>query len=134
MVINLIEEQDYKTLCSWWEFWNFPKPLKDMLPNDGVGGLKLTDDNGIDLIAGFLYETNSGIAWIEYIVSNPNIKDRNVRKQAKQEIVLYLSLLAKEKGFKAIFSSLKDKWLIKSFEENGFTKSKENTFELSIKL
>mgnify|MGYP003403728701 FL=1 len=134
MKINLIEQSDYNQFCEWWNYWKFPIPSKEILPNDGIGGLKLTDENGIDLIAGFLYETNSGIAWIEFIVSNPNIKNRNIRKEAKKNIILYLSLLAKEKGYKAIFSSLKDQWLINSFIENGYVKSNEKTFELSIKL
>ena len=99
MKINLIEQSDYNQFCKWWNYWNFPIPSKEVLPNDGIGGLKLTDENGIDLIAGFLYETNSGISWIEFIVSNPNIKDRNIRKEAKKNIILYLSLLAKEKGY-----------------------------------
>ena len=77
--INLIEENDYEKFCKWWKFWRWKPIEKVLLPNNGLGGLKITDENGVDVCVGFLYETNSGIAWIEFIISNPEIKDTEIR-------------------------------------------------------
>ena len=134
LIVNAIEEIDYNQFKDWWIFWEFPIIPKDALPNNGFGGLKMTDENGVDLCAGYLYETNSSIAWIEFIVSNPSVKDRIKRKKAKIELIYYLTLQAEQKGYKSVFSSIKDKSLINSFLQNNYTESFENTKELSIKL
>jgi hypothetical protein len=105
-----------------------------LLPYNGLGGLKITDENGIDICVGFLYETNSGIAWIEFIVSNPEIKNAEIRSQGRKELIRYLTLLAENKGFKVVFSSLANEQLINEFHENGYSVSKDKTKELTIKF
>jgi hypothetical protein len=132
--VNTISENDYKQFYKWWEFWRWTPPAKELLPYNGLGGLKITDENGIDICVGFLYETNSGIAWIEFIVSNPEIKNAEIRSQGRKELIRYLTLLAENKGFKVVFSSLANEQLINEFHENGYSVSKDKTKELTIKF
>lgn len=134
LIINAIEETDYDKFVEWWKFWKFPPPPKNLLPANGLGGLKLTNEEGIDVAVAFLYETNSDIAWLEFLVLNPNIKDKNQREEAKKEIIYYLTLHAEQKGYKAVFSSVKQKSLIDSFVKNGYSESKQDTKELVINL
>lgn len=132
--INLIEENDYEKFCKWWKFWRWKPIKKELLPNNGLGGLKITDENGIDICVGFLYETNSGIAWIEFIVSNPEIKDAKIRSEGRKNLIMYLTLHAENRGFKVVFSSLENENLISEFKENGYFESKNKTKELTIKF
>ena len=94
-----LEENDYETLCIFWNFWNFTIPPKNCLPNNGTGGIKIVDANNTIICAGFLYETNSGIAWLEFIVLNPFIKDKKMRYNAQIELISLLTVEAEEKGY-----------------------------------
>ena len=70
--IRQLEYQDYNTLVEWWSDWGLDSPDRDFLPEDGIGGLIITDGD-IPVCAGFIYNTNSKVAWIDWIVSNTNI-------------------------------------------------------------
>ena len=133
-IINAIEENDYEQFVDWWTYMKFPVLTKNLLPNQGLGGLKLTNKEGIDVAAGFLYDTNSDISWLEYVTLNPSIKDKGIRKFLKKEIIYYLTLHAEQKGYKAVFSSVKIEALRDSFTENGYIMSKQNTKEMVINL
>jgi hypothetical protein len=129
-----LEGSDYDILCEYWKWWKFSIPPKDCLPNNGLGGIKIVDDTGAIICAGFLYETNSGIAWLEFIISNPYIKDRTVRSDALIMLISYLTIEADEKGFKAVFASITHKALIKKYVQVGYTKNPINSTELVIAL
>jgi hypothetical protein len=63
--IRPLEERDYDFILSgWWSDWNWVAPKKDFLPNNGTGGLLVMEDN-YPICAGFIYFTNSSVAWDE---------------------------------------------------------------------
>ena len=130
--IRLLEENDYDTLCGWWKWFRFPAPPKDFLPDNGCGGV-MVSKNGIDICAGFLFLNNSKIAWLEYIVSNPEYRE-NDRQIAIEEVVKTLCFIAKGKNYKAVFASLKHEGLIKTYQSCGFLKGSSNTTEMIISL
>ena len=125
-----ISNDDYSILVEWWKFWRFFPPTQDILPNNGLSGLVITDENDNMICAGFLYATNSPIAWIEFIVSNPNVKDKKVRKESLTFLIQELTNLAKENNFKVIYSSLKNENLMNKYLECGFKKAGTNTTEM----
>ncbi len=129
-----LENEDYEILCEYWKFWKFPAPPKKCLPNGGTGGIKLVNEEKEIVCAGFLYETNSGIAWLEFIVSNPNIRDKNIRHDALVQLISFLTIEAEEKGFDVVFTSIINENLIKKYEEVGYTKNTMKSTELSIVL
>jgi hypothetical protein len=130
MKIRWISNDDYATLVEWWKFWRFFPPTQDILPNNGLSGLVVTDENDNMICAGFLYATNSPIAWIEFIVSNPEVKDKKVRKESLTFLIEELTNLAKENNFKVIYSSLKNENLMNKYLECGFKKAGINTTEM----
>jgi hypothetical protein len=129
-----LENQDYDTLCTFWKQWGFFAPPKDCLPNNGLGGIKIITPDNIIVCAGFLYETNSRIAWIEFIVANPEIKDKTIRHNALIELISLLTIEAKEKGYSAVFASITNQSLINKYVEVGYTKNEIPSTELTIKL
>lgn len=130
--IRLLTDEDYQTLTGWWMWFRFPIPPKDYLPEDGKGGIMISKD-GIDICAGFLFLNNSKIAWLEYVVSNPEYRE-NDRKEAITETIKVLCDIAKQRGYKAVFTSLKNENIINRYEEAGFTKSNHKTTEMVISL
>lgn len=130
--VRILEENDYIELQQWWAFWRFPAPPQDCLPNNGTGGIMLSKD-GIDIVAGFIYFTNSKLAWLEYIVSNPNYKEPD-RKELICSLIEEIGFVAKSKGYRAIFTSVKNENLVKRYEECGYVKGSNNTYEMILSL
>lgn len=125
---RLLEETDYPQLVEWWKFWRFPAPLQEMLPENGTCGIMLSKD-GINICAGFIYFTNSKMCWIEFIVSNPNYKEKD-RKEAITQLINSLCELAGSYGFKVAYTNLKNESLINHFTECQFVKGTSNTTEM----
>jgi hypothetical protein len=130
---RILETADYETLVEWWKYWRFPAPSIAFLPDEGTCGIMLEDSNGKQYCAGFIYFTNSGACWMEYIVSSPEIRDKELRKSMLGELIKQLSYFAKENGANWIFTSVKNNSLIDRYLEGGFLKGSTGTTEM-IKL
>lgn len=112
---------DYDTLASWWKEYHFPVIPKDSLPKNGF-----IIDN---ICAGFIYCTDSNIAWLEFVVANPNIS-RDERKTGLQELIIGLTELAKEFGYKHIFTSTNHESLENRLVESGYSVQDRNVTHL----
>lgn len=130
--IRLLKDKDYPTLLKWWMFWRFPAPKKEYLPDNGCGGIMVYKEN-IEICAGYLFFTNSKMAWLEYIVSNNEYKDKD-RKDALSFLINELTQIAKAKGFEIVFTSVKNENLKKRYLECGYSIGSENTTEMIIQL
>ncbi len=77
--------------------------------------------------AGFLYKTDSAVAWLEWVFSNP-ASDSKARNLAMNEMIDELCNEAKRLGFKVILTTVEHKKLIERYESLGFeTTDKEMT-------
>jgi hypothetical protein len=131
MDIRIAKHSDYKTLKEWWSFWRFPAPSQESLPSfgkDSFNGI-IASKNNKDIASGFLYETNSNMCWIEFIVTNPKTTSEE-RNEAILKVLEELSLSAKELGFSIVFSSIKNQNLINKYIESGFIEGTKGTSEL----
>ena len=124
-----LTENDYSDfLIKWWTDNRFTPPPIDFLPNNGKDGIVVYDaDTNTNIAAGFVYITNSEVAWVEYIVANFEVKNKEVRKQAIEFLIKQLVLSS---GKKYLFSSLKNPNLIKHYLNSGFVVGTQNTTEL----
>tara|TARA_R110002049_G_scaffold108120_1_gene256142 strand:+ start:4328 stop:4726 length:399 start_codon:yes stop_codon:yes gene_type:complete len=129
--IRNLNKGDYDTLCKWWKENRFPIIPKQILPDNGLGGIMI-QVNGIDRCACFLYLTNSKICWLEYLVIDFQFKDKEKRETLKEMAINQMCIFAKELGYEAVFTSVKKPQLIKTFEKLGF--SKDNSVEMAIKI
>jgi len=132
MKVRSLKQDDYNTLKEWWSFWRFPAPSLFILPDYGLGGIMIQNDDNEDLACGFIYDTNSHIAWVEYIVSNPKANKKD-REEGVLKLLEELSLECSKRGYKVIFSSLKHEGLINKYIQSGFEIGTKGTSEL-IKL
>jgi hypothetical protein len=130
MQVRYLIEDDYDNILKgWWEQWRWTPPSRDMLPQNGSGGI-MVSNNGEDICAGFVYFTNSKTAWMEYIVSNPNYKDRINRKEALNTLIGVLSIYIEQQGYKYIYTSLKNKHLVDRYADCGFLAGDKNCQEM----
>lgn len=133
MKYRLLTEEDYDVLVGWWKFWRFSPPPKHLLPDLGLGGIMITDDSDKPLSAGFLYHTNSSIAWIEFIVANPE-QSKESRKESLVYLLDKLKYLCKEHRYALVFSSIKHPNLLDRYQEAGFKIGTTNTNEVICNL
>jgi len=132
LTVRALQESDWETLQEWWAKWDWPKVAKEMLPLNGCGGL-IVYKGDIPVVAGFLYLTNSNIAWMEWIISNKDYKDNN-RKEALKTLILGLENIALSVGKDMIFNVSKSKSLINIHKELGYTVDESPSYEISKKL
>jgi len=131
--IRYLNETDYDLLCQWWKAWRWTAPPRDFLPENGCGGLMVEKD-GIPVVAGFVYFTNSAIAWSEFIISNFEYKDKENRKEALKILIFELGELAKRKGSKYVYTVVKNKNLKETYEVMGYSNGSVKVDEMVMVL
>lgn len=110
-------KNDYHVLCNWWRQHEWPAIPKDHLPVTGY-----IIDN---VCAGFLYKTDSKIAWIEFIISNKEC-DKQLRNDGLNNLITKLTDVAKEDGFTSIFTSVSHPKLIERYSNLNFNVTDKN--------
>lgn len=132
MVFNIkpLKETDYSDiLVGWWGSWGWEPPHKDFLPDNGAGGICVFEDT-TPICAGFLYTTNSGVAWVDWIISNKEYKKKPQRKQAIGLLIETLTNIAKNTGHKYSYALIKHKGLIDTYKSIGYIEGDKYTTEM----
>ena len=131
LTIRQLNENDYQDiLVKWWEEWGWTPPTKDFLSDNGMGGYIVYDED-TPVCAGFIYITNSRVAWVDWIISNKEYRGK--RKEAITMLIDTLTNISKMSGSKYAYALIKNNSLIKTYEELGYTQGDTYTSEM-IKL
>ena len=121
-------ESDYEILSDWWKAWGWPVMAKDMLPDSGTGGI-MVENKGKNIVAGFLYWSNSKLVWLDWIISNPDA-GKKTRKQAIEMLILTAEQMVKNAGSKYIMSISRSNSLLKIHEKIGWSIDKTPSHEM----
>lgn len=122
LYIRELNHDDYDNiLVGWWKDWGWEPPQRDFLPNDGRGGIIVYDDE-TPVCAGFMYLTNSKVAWVDWIVSNKEYTKKPQRKDAIKLLVSALTDICKNTGSKYSYALIKNESLIETYKELGYIK------------
>ena len=128
--IRPLAEGDYENiLLNWWESWGWEAPQKDFLPNNATGGLMVLDED-VPVSAGFMYATNSKVAWVDWIISNKDYRKKPQRQQAIGLLVETLTGTCKRGGFKYCYALIKHKGLIETYKHLGDIEADSYTQEM----
>jgi hypothetical protein len=100
LTIRPLKSEDYKTLCEFWQQWGWTPPPQDFLPEIGM----IVYDEETPIAASYLYITNSKVCWLEWVISNKNYKNRENRKNAINLLIETLINMAKNGGYKYIYT------------------------------
>lgn len=134
MNVRKLNSTDYeRILLKWWKDWRWTAPLKEMLPENGEGGF-IVYDGDTPVCAGFLYNTNSSMAWCEFIVSNFDYKDKKKRSDALSLLLYTIEQVARSIGKTYMYSVLKNPALIKKYKAHGYVEGESNNKEMIKKL
>ena len=128
--IRPLTYEDYDdTLKEWWADWGWTAPTRDFLPDDGEGGLMVLDGD-VPVCAGYMYATNSRVAWVDWIISNKEYRKKPQRSKAISMLIATLTEISKNTGFKYCYALIKHQSLIETYKELGYTKGDEYVGEM----
>tara|TARA_Y100001938_G_C8072616_1_gene424047 strand:- start:130 stop:543 length:414 start_codon:yes stop_codon:yes gene_type:complete len=132
MEFNLtpLQHDDYDNiLVPWWKQWNWTPPQRDFLPEDGTGGLMVWHGK-TPVCAGFVYNTNSKVGWVDWIISNKEYINPMLRQEALELLILTLGEVCKKQDNKYNYALLRHKKLIKTYERLGYKAGDQYTQEM----
>ena len=129
MNVRLLKDEDWETLCKWWEAWpEWINPPKSFLPDNGKGGLMVEKD-GKPIVAGFIYLTNSDACLLEWIVSDPEYREKD-RKEALELLIIKAEQTCKDLGKIHMFSIGRNKSLMEIHKKLGWHVDKKPSYEI----
>jgi hypothetical protein len=128
MKVRPVEFSDYVLLCSWWLAWGWAAPAPAMLPPTGY----IVEVEGKPVLAGFLYQADSALGWVEWVIGNPAF--RLERKQALPALLEAIAVEAKRRGIQALFTSSNHPGLIEGYKAAGFGITDQNVTHLIRRL
>lgn len=114
-VVLFNKEQHYEMIQEWWKAQAWPVIPVSSLSTVGF----VVESEGKCLLAGWVYETNSDIALLEFMVANPEVKG-DERNKAFDMLFKVSEEYCHFKKYKHIFSSVNNPSLIKRMEEKNF--------------
>jgi hypothetical protein len=127
MDIQKITVENYKTLVSWYISWKLPVTPYSFIPRHSY----IVEN----ICAGFLYQLdNTPMFWVEGVVSNPEIKDKELKNKALCALINKLEEIAKSNNGEMIMSSTPRSSLNSVFLSNGFKNTPENYFHLAKRI
>tara|TARA_Y100000592_G_C5291074_1_gene230904 strand:+ start:129 stop:590 length:462 start_codon:yes stop_codon:yes gene_type:complete len=127
-----IKESDWDMLVAWWKWWRWPIMPKDFLPENGTGGL-IIEKNKTPIVAGFMYKTNSKVVILEWIISNPEYKNKD-RKEAIELLINESENTSKKEGYNYMFSIGRSKHLLDIHEKLDWHVDKRSSHEITKKI
>lgn len=127
--VRPLNENDYDTLLvGWWKDWGWVAPKKDFLPDDGKGGIIVLDGEE-PICAGFMYTTNSSVAWVDWIISSKTYRGEG-RREAIKLLVETLTNICRNTGHKYSYALIKHPSLIDTYVDLGYIKADGYTSEM----
>lgn len=130
MISRKLQKSDWSTIQQWWSNWpEWEAPPRDFLPDDGSSGLIIEKDNK-PIVAGFIYLTNSKVALLEWVISDPKYRSED-RHDAINLLIEKSEKLIKDIGYKYMFTVTKHKGLINKHKKLGWKLDEKPSYELT---
>jgi len=102
-----LNEEDYAVVCSMMNGWGMNALHRRMLSENGA----IVSKDGIDACSGWLYQSDSKITWIEWVVMDKKAP-KEIRTGALDFLYETLFNRARELGFEAVMCIANSKPLI----------------------
>ena len=132
LTVRNLKKDDYDFIAKWWKWWRWKVIPRDMLPENGLSGL-MVQKNDVRIVSGFIYMTNSTGAMLEWIVSNPDYREKD-RKEAIEFLIDSAEEFCKKLGCNYMFSIGRNKHLIETHKKLGWAVDKNPSYEIIKKI
>lgn len=112
----------YETAVSWWVAHKWAPVPESALPTIGL----VSFADGEPVAVAWLYQTDSTFSILEWMVSNPDYKNKEMRGKAIDSLIFALVNAAKNLGFTHIYTSTKAGKYMKRLQDQGFNLTESN--------
>ena len=124
-----LTEDDYTIVCGMMSGWGMAALHRRMLSENGI----IVSKNGVDVCSGWLYQSDSKIAWIEWVVMNKKAS-KELRVGALDFLYDTLFNRARELGFEVVMSVANHNSLIERLKNKlGFVEDSSVKVKLFYK-
>ena len=89
----------------------------------------MVEKNNIPIVSGFLYISNSEMAMLEFVVSNPEYREKD-RKDAIELLINCVEYNCRKMGFKHLITLGRSKHLIETHKKLGWHVDKKPSYEI----
>lgn len=121
--------EDYPEICEWWRARGWHWVPCELLPPTGV----VIYDENEKHCAGWIYLSYSGLACMDWIVTNPKASLRQ-KKPALELLVKSLQKIGAELGASRVFTSTNNENLVSIYESCGFSVTERQMTNLSCEV
>ena len=121
--IRKIELKDYEFINKWWVKQGFKIPNKDILPNEGFGGIIIEKEKPI--AAAYVYLTNSRMGYIDNLISDPKYVSKD-RFDVIANLMAACKKMAEDVGCLDIWAITNNKGILKRCKKLGYNVTKTN--------
>ena len=132
IIFRPLKEEDYETIVQWQTKWwkiNLPKT---MLPDDGKSGFMI-EKNNKPVACAFFYVTNSKIALIGWVMSDPEYREED-RQLLIESLITNIEHTSKKMGYVHMYTISGHKNLSKTYRKLGWVDSNESVVHLMKNL
>lgn len=127
MKCSLINPDNYNTLVEWYLGWNLPVTPYSYIPKTAV----IVED----VCAGFLFRlSETPMFWMEGIISNPKMKDKELKAKGISTLVKELEAYAKIQGCELLLTSTPRESFNESLLKMGYSPAPERYFHLGKRV
>ena len=132
IIFRPLKEEDYETIVQWQTKWwkiNLPKT---MLPDGGKSGFMI-EKNNKPVACAFFYVTNSKIALIGWVMSDPEYREED-RQLLIELLITNIEDNSKKMGYVHMYTISGHEKLSKTYRKLGWADSNENVVHLMKNL
>tara|TARA_Y100001963_G_C6752530_1_gene434975 strand:+ start:681 stop:1100 length:420 start_codon:yes stop_codon:yes gene_type:complete len=104
LIFRSFKDGDYKVILEWWKWWWGEKRCvrRDLLPHDDY--CYMVEKNNERIAAAFLYvDKNAPMAYLTFMVSNPDYREKD-RRFILEQLIVNIEEEAKSQGIELIFT------------------------------
>ena len=112
MLIKKFKTNEEKNILNWWNDWGLKTPDIECLPKKGY----VVTYNNIKVAAGYLYYTNAKIAYVDFVISNINYREKN-RNDLITALIDYMVNKALKKGCKFVWATKSNKNIVEKVKK-----------------
>jgi len=115
MFVRAFKDSDYEEVSKWWNKQGWPSLPVELLPDTGI----VVECHGKMCCVGWLYTSNSELAWLGWPVANPDAPAFS-RGRAVLKMIETLESLAKELGYSALMTFSEVPAMMKAYEQKDW--------------
>lgn len=130
--VRTLTDNDWELLVSWWKGWGWPVVPKDILPDQGTGGIMVEHEDK-PLAAGFIYWSNSGLCWFDWVIADHQ-GNRRARPFAVKFLIETAEKMVKDAGKSCIMSISRSNSLLKIHKKLGWNVDEKPSYEMIKKI